>query len=284
MKISILGQNIIGSSWLLARPNMDALVAQVLQGSNEIQLDNAGDSEEYSQKGAERATGEYIAIVPLKGILFKTTMTDEKGGPCGADKTVAQLECAYNDPKCKGVVIKMDCPGGMEDAAYTVHDAVYRRNKPVSAFVEFGDCQSGGMLIASQCDYIVASGEYSRVGSIGAYVPYIDYSKMFEMSGIKQVDIYAPQSRLKNYDIREASKGNYKPLTEYATKRASDFITRVYINRLGRWTESPKLADAFEGATLTGSEALEIGLIDATGTIQDAFNFINWANQNQIAI
>lgn len=284
MKVSIQAHNIIGSSWLLARPNMDALVAQVLQGSSEIQLDDAGDSEEYSQKGAERATGEYIAIVPLKGVLFKSCYLDKEGKPVGADKTIMQLECAYNDPKCKGIVIKMDCPGGMEDAAYMIHDAVYRRNKPVSAFVEFGDCQSGGMLIASQCDYIVASGEYSRIGSIGVYVSYSDYSKMLEMNGIKQVDIYALQSRLKNYDIREAGKGNYKPLTEYATKRAADFMTRVYINRLGRWNESPKLADAFEGATLTGSEALEIGLIDATGAIQDAFNFINWANQNQITI
>lgn len=283
MKVSIQAHNIIGSGWLLAESNMDALVAQVLSNA-EVQLDDAGESEQYTQKGAERATGEYIAIVPLKGVLFKTSMTDEKGRPYGADKTVMQLECAYNDPKCKGIAIKMDCPGGMEDAAYMIHDAVYRRNKPVAAFVEFGDCQSGGMLIASQCDYIVASGEYSRIGSIGAYVSYTNFRKMMEANGIEQVDIYAPQSRQKSYDIREAEKGNYKPLTEYVTKRAADFLTRVYINRLGRWVETPKLKDAFEGATLTGLEALEIGLIDGIGTIQDTLNFINWANQNQIAI
>jgi protease-4 len=278
-KVTLQGFELINKVWLMPKLQLDALLS-TLMSAGEVKLDDAGPMTQYSPKEVDTSIGEYIGIVLLTGVLFRTASTGEDGEPMGADATVAQLETCYNDPKCKGVIIKVNCPGGMEDAAYLVTDAVRRRNKPVAAWLEFGQCQSGGMMIASGCDITVASSETDRAGGIGAYITYTDWSKAMEMNGIKATDVYAPQSKQKNLDVRQAAKGDYKLLTEYVAQRATYFQTLVYVNRMGRWNEGPRLVDTFEGAELSAAEAVEVGLIDGIGPMESVINWINWANQN----
>jgi protease IV len=212
----------------------------------------------------------------LCGIMFRSTWTDDDGKPVGADKTLMELEECYADEKCQGVVLKINSPGGMEDAAYLLSDAVKRRNKPVAAWVNFGECQSGGTMVASGCDLIVASSDTDRVGGIGAYTSYTNYAKMLEMQGIKSVDIYAPESPQKNLMTRKAGAGDYSLILEYVSERAVNFQTMVYVNRLGRWNETEKklLKDVFEGAELSARDAVRTGLIDGIGSLDYVFGWI----------
>lgn len=279
MKVTLQKHELLSKMWMLPKPQFDALLS-TLASSNEVTIESDNELKQHCNVGADRATGQYIAIIPLKGILFRSAYL-ENGKPIGADATLAQLEASYADPKCKGIVLKTDCPGGAEDASFLLADAVARRNKPVAAFVDFGMCMSGGMMIVSACDLVVASSDTCRLGGIGAYTTYTDYSRALEAQGIKTEQLYAPQSFLKNYDMREAAKGNYKPLVEYVTKRAEEFQLLVYYNRRGRWNEIELTKDVFAGAEVSGYEAYSAGLIDAIGKLEEVIQWINQVTNNQ---
>lgn len=101
------------------------------------------------------------------------------------DFWMAALEAAANDAHVKGVLLRLDSPGGSVGASQEIYDLLHEiraSGKPV--FVSMGDlAASGGYYIASAADYIVAN-RGTLTGSIGVISTMYQVSELAQKAGV----------------------------------------------------------------------------------------------------
>lgn len=205
-----------------------------------------------------------IALIPVIGPVSKYY-------DCGIAGTVDMarwVKEANESPNITAIMLQLDTPGGMVDGTQTFVDAILGSQKPVIGYVDDGMSASAGMWIASACDEIILSQKTDMVGSIGVLTTLADYSGYFEQKGIKLHEIYAPQSKDKNKDYRDALKGDYKAVRDELAFIADVFINSIKTNRGDKLNLDA--GDPFTGKMYFGDEAIAIGLADKYGSIEHA--------------
>lgn len=171
-------------------------------------------------------------------------------------------------PKVSGIVLNIDSGGGMVSGTAELTNIIKNLEKPTISYTSGYQC-SAAQDIASGCDYHMASPYADLIGSIGTMLSFQDFSAMFEKWGAKIYEVYAPQSTEKNQEIRELLQGNQQLYEERLKEITEDFIARIKANY------GEKLKDdghIFKGKTYTPQQALEVGLIDRLGSLEDALN------------
>lgn len=176
-------------------------------------------------------------------------------------------ELDYN-PHISGVVLNIDSGGGMVSGTAELTEIIKGMSKPTIAYTSGYMC-SAALDIASGCKYHMASPHADLIGSIGTMLSYQDFSAMFEKWGAKIYEIYAPQSTEKNQEWRELMKGNEQLYTERLQHLAGNFIERMKANFGERLKDD---GHVFKGKTYTPQEALEVGLINELGTLENALS------------
>jgi protease-4 len=167
-----------------------------------------------------------------------------------------------------GLLYMMDTPGGQVSGLQTLADEIKAVEKPTVGFIDDGMLCSAGMWLGSACDYLYASHKTDIVGSIGVMCSFRDFTEYYEKLGIKSHEIYAPQSKDKNLDFREALEGNYDKIEAELKVLADEFISAVKSNRGDRLNTS--VEDPFTGKTWFADKAVEMGLIDGICTLDQA--------------
>jgi protease IV len=124
-------------------------------------------------------------------------------------------------------------------------------------------CASGGYYIAAAADKIYVD-KASLVGSIGVLMDGFGFTGTMEKLGVER--------RLLTAGSNKGFLDSFSPLSEdqkrFAQSMLSDihqqFITVVRAGRGDRLKETP---ETFSGLIWTGSQAVELGLADATGSL-----------------
>lgn len=210
-----------------------------------------------------------IAVVPIVGNITTLPQSEANGSnstdansypETNVDDVLYQLRLAESDPDIKGILVRIDSPGGFPVASEVLSDAIKAVSLPVVALIrEYGT--SGGYLAASGADAIFAS-LFSDVGSIGVTMSYLENVEKNAKEGLH----YVPLSSAPFKDYGDPNK----PLTEAERsiferdlKILHDtFVKSVAENRGLPVEDVAKLAD---GSSMPGRLALEAGLIDALG-------------------
>lgn len=199
-----------------------------------------------------------IAMVDLLGPVLKY------GDAC----TYGTVE--YNDlvlrlassQRVAGIIMNIDGPGG--EAAGTAQFAQTIREcsqvKPIIGVIQDGMAASADYWIASACQELYVTQATDQVGSIGAYTTIYDFAGWLELNGIKEIDIYAPQSTDKNQDYLQALKGDDTLIKADLKALVDDFIGAVKTGRGARL--NTKDENPFTGKMYSAKDAQKIGLID----------------------
>jgi protease-4 len=207
-----------------------------------------------------------VKVIPIVGVMLKYS---EDCGPIGMVEIAKRVSQASSDPQIDAIVLSIDSPGGMVEGTQTLVDAIKASEKPVVAFVNDGMACSAGYWIASSASEIFASQETDYVGSIGVYVTIADYKKAYEAKGIPIHQIYADQSSEKNKHYKDAIEGNYDSIKKGMLNPIADkFINSVKANRAGKL--NAEKGDPFKGDVFMAKRAIEIGLVDKIGSLNDA--------------
>ena len=233
--------------------------AVITAGSNQIITNH------YEYNGAPEGS---IAMINISGPILKN------GGMCsyGSKDFTAMVQKANANSNIKGIILSIDSPGGMVDGTNTLADAIKASNKPVVAFVDSGMMASAAMWIGSAADEIYASQKTDTIGSIGVFTTLYDFREYFAKEGIKIHEIYAPQSKDKNKDYKDAMDGKYAALKERLKFIADEFIAAVEDNRGDRLKDKE---EPFTGKMYAAEKATEIGLIDGIKTFDQVVARIN---------
>lgn len=207
-----------------------------------------------------------IAVIPLVGQLWASkadaeaqTNTDSSDN-ISAEEVLQQLEQAAHDDSIKGVVLRVDSPGGSPVGGEMIANALKRLGKPsVAVILDSGD--SAAYFAATGADEIIAS-PLSDVGDIGVTMSYLDQSRQNAQNGLT---------------FEKISAGTYKDvgnpnLALTAADRAYlqanvDNSYEVLIGEIAnnRGLATSTVRQLANGASLTGQNALHTGLIDALG-------------------
>ena len=207
------------------------------------------------------AAGKHTALVDLDGVI------DVKGD-ASAEKITSALQSAFKDKDTKGVILRINSPGGSPVQSGIINDEVRRLrgiypNVPLYVVVE-DICASGGYFVAASADKIYVN-KASLVGSIGVLMDGFGFTGSMEKLGVERRLLTAG-----------ANKGFLDPFSpedpkqkEYAQSMLDDihqqFIAVVKQGRGKRLKDDPEL---FSGLIWTGRKAVELGLADGYGSVE----------------
>ena len=143
--------------------------------------------------------------------------------------------------------------------------AVKSMEKPTLCWM--GDiAASGAYWIASSCDHVMAD-PLSMTGSIGVTASYLEFSELFEKYGVTYEQITSGESKdigspFRNMTAEEREKFEY----------LTDEIFNYFLNDViaNRGLSETQVEQIKSGYIFLGKDAIDLGLVDSLGTMQDA--------------
>jgi protease-4 len=204
------------------------------------------------------ASGNGVALINVKGYI---------GSGMDFRRTMRNLETCKKDPNIRAIVLRIDSPGGEVVPAQEIYHFIKEINKPTVA--SFGGvAASGGYYIACACDKIIAASG-SITGSISVLMELLNLTGLTEKIGVKYEVIKSREHKDIGSPFREITEEERKILGDLVDDVYAQFVDAVVEGRNLPRDEILQIAD---GRVFSGRQAKNIGLIDDTGTLQDAVN------------
>lgn len=210
----------------------------------------------------------HFEIRPKVGlIIIKQAVFDSRS-------YVRQLRKLFNDPDVRAILIHMDCQGGAagtSDIIFAEIQALKKDHpKPIVTLVE-NICASGGYLIASATDQIIAP-PMSLVGSIGAYFSSIfQFEEALKHHNVGYKKIYAGDYKTATDPFNTMTPEQQEQLQGVLNSSYAHFTNTVALARKLPTADVKKWAD---GKIFSGVQAFELGLVDKLGSFDDAISYI----------
>jgi protease-4 len=205
-----------------------------------------------------------VAIIVAKGTILDGT---QKPGTIGGDSTAALLRKARLDDKVKAVVLQVDSGGGSAFASEVIRkeiDLIKAAGKPVVASMATY-AASGGYWISASADEIIA--EPSTItGSIGIFGMLTTFEKTLEYVGVR-TDGVGTTDLSGMTPTRELSTG-IKQIIQMNIERGYERFINLVATERGMTAEA--VDTIAQGRVWIGTQALELGLVDKLGNLQDA--------------
>jgi protease IV len=227
----------------------------------------------FAGKGERRFTEEVIedgprsakiAIVSINGII------DEQQ----AQDVYWQLREARDDKNVKGVIIRVNSPGGTISGSDQIHNEIskYRdeTNQPAVAFMQ-GVAASGGYYSSVACDEIIAE-PTAITGSIGVIMEYLVLQQLLEDKlGINPIVVKAGSKKDWPNPFQMPTDEQLQYMQERIIGPAYKRFVKVVADGRGELTEADvnRLAD---GSIYWADKALDEKLIDGIGYLADAID------------
>ena len=220
-----------------------------------------------SENDETASADTHTALIEVQGIIASET-------EASADQIISGLRNAFKDDKTKGVILRINSPGGSPVQAGYINDEIRRlrkKNPEIPVYAVATDiCASGGYYIAAAADEIYAD-KASVVGSIGVLMDGFGFVETMNKLGIERRLLTAgehkgfldPFSPMKEDDV-EHIKTVLNDIHVQFIKQVKEGREKSLTNK-GKLEllDNPKL---FSGLVWTGEQALELGLVDGLGS------------------
>lgn len=204
-------------------------------------------------------SGPSIAVIELSGTI------QYDGTTCSPEGLKEQLDRAERDDDVKAVVLRVDSGGGVATAGEEM--ALYVRDFAKPIVVSSASMNaSAAYEISSQADWIVTA-KTTAIGSIGTAMQVTDLSGLYEKLGINVQDITSAQSKDSSYGTRPLSEEERAYYQDMVDQINETFVQTV---AEGRGMDVERVRELATGLTFTGMDAVENGLADQLGTLEDA--------------
>ncbi len=212
--------------------------------------------------------GPGIAIVRVDGPIQMLGDSTPLGVVGGAESLVNRLDELGKNSKIKGIVVRINSPGGTVAATQEIYEKLMElRKKGIVLVASMGEiAASGGYYIAAACNYIIAN--FGTItGSIGVIAVSPDIQGLFKKLGIKMNVIKSGKYK----DILSS----YRDLSVHEREMLQEMIDSSYMKFVkdiarGRDMEKEEILKVADGRIFNGPGALKYKLIDELGTFSFA--------------
>jgi len=206
-----------------------------------------------------------IAVVVASGTILDGNQPE---GTVGGDTLADIFSTIEDDEQVKAVVVRVDSPGGSAFASDVIRDAIAAlRKKNIPVVISMGSyAASGGYWIATESDRIMALST-TITGSIGVFGVIPTFEESLNALGIYSDGVGTTSiAGMLQLD---------RPMTEQTEMILQSGVEHVYARFLAlvanaRETTPNAIHEIAQGRVWTGEKALELGLVDELGDLQDA--------------
>ncbi|MFC0708393.1 S49 family peptidase [Azorhizophilus paspali] len=206
-------------------------------------------------------SGEHTALVEVRGMI-----ADDEAA--SADNVVGSLRAAFKDKHTKGVVLRINSPGGSPVQSGYIYDEIRRLRaehpdtKLYAVITDLG--ASGAYYVASAADAIYAD-KASLVGSIGVTAASFGFVGAMERLGVERRVYTAGEHKAFLDPFQPQKEGEVRFWQEVLEVTHRQFIDSVKQGR-GERLKDKEHPELFSGLVWSGEQALQLGLVDALGS------------------
>lgn len=201
----------------------------------------------------------HTSLIDIRGTIQDTAQSN-------ADNIVTSLNLAFKDKNTRGIILRINSPGGSPVQAAYVFDEVIRLEKKypkIPVYAVCSDvCASAAYYIAASANQIYAN-QSSLVGSIGVLMNGFGFVDSMNKLGIQRRLITSGDHKGFLDPFSPMSKQDEEFAAQMLKAVHQQFIDSVKLGRGNRLKNDPNL---FSGLAWTGKQAIDLGLIDGFGS------------------
>jgi protease-4 len=198
---------------------------------------------------------EAIGVIELNGVIV-----DSK-------KILAKLEKFDEDAGIKGVVIRLNSPGGAVAPSQEIYQAVRKMKKPVVASMS-SVAASGAYYVACATKKIFAN-PGTITGSIGVIMEFANLEKLYEWAKIRRYVVKTGKFKDSGSEFRDMTAEEKALFQAMVDDVLSQFKKAVAD---GRKLPMEKVTPLADGRIFSGQQAKNAKLVDELGSLQDAID------------
>jgi protease-4 len=238
-----------------------------LTGSNKDinAISNAKYAKSYKDKNSSK---NEVAIIYASGQIYDGKGSEDNIYSENLSKTIRE---AREDKDVKAIVLRVNSPGGSALASAIIGRELDLTKEVKPIIVSMGNyAASGGYWISAKADYIFAD-PTTLTGSIGVFGTFPNLQGLLNNKIGLTFDVAKTNE---NADFGSVTQPltpfQYAKLQENVVKTYDDFTRRVAEGRGLRQTYVDSIG---QGRVWAGADAIEIGLVDQLGDMEDAIAF-----------
>jgi protease-4 len=207
---------------------------------------------------------QQIGIVVAKGTILDG---EQKAGEIGGDSTARLLRNARENENIKAVVLYVDSPGGSAFASEVIRQEIKQlkmAGKPVVAAMSTY-AASGGYWISASADKIVAAPS-TITGSIGVFGMFTTFEDSLDYLGLHVDGVGTTE--FTGLSTARTLDPKIERIFQRSVERSYDQFISLVAQKRNLTKEA--VDEIAQGRVWTGSTAMELGLVDQLGYIDDA--------------
>jgi protease-4 len=224
------------------------------------------------EKTVQGTAAEKILMIDVSGIIAEKV---SGGGPLGASEDLVarlkeELNMAAEDSQVRALLLRINSPGGTVTASDVIHHELLmfkakRRVPIVAVIMDIG--ASGGYYVASAADRIIVH-PTSVTGSVGVIMLRVNAEGLLQKIGVEAAAIKSGAKKDIGSPFRpmtEEERAIFQGMIDGFQSRFLEVVTR------SRSTlPADRLKLVADGRVLTGPQAVQMGLADQVGYLDDA--------------
>jgi len=203
-----------------------------------------------------KSWGKGLGYIEIEGTIVDAT------------ETVRQLKALEHNSQVKGILIRVDSPGGVTSPSHDIYEEIKRiRDGGMPIIVSMGSlAASGGYYVSAPATKIVANPQ-TLTGSIGVIMEFPVLKGLMDKVGVKVEVVKSRVHKDIGSPFRDMTDQDRELLQGVVADAYDQFVSIVSTER--KIPEDSVRAFA-DGRIMTGRQALAFGLVDTLGTFEDA--------------
>ncbi len=204
--------------------------------------------------GGDDSAKETIAVVEVAGFIGDSR------------DVVRQIRNFREDDSIRGIIIRIDSPGGAVAPSQEIYQEVMRTRDSKPIFASMGSvAASGGYYIAAGAERVFAN-PGSLTGSIGVIMAFTNVKGLMEKVGVKPEVIKAGKYK----DVGSPARGMTKEERKYLQRVVKD-VHQQFVDAIveGRGMDPRQAERIADGRIFTGRQALDKKMVDELGGLED---------------
>ena len=222
---------------------------------------------EYMLASQEIQSGDHIAVVYAEGAIVVGEGGD---GQIGGSRLAREIREIRQDEEVKAIVLRVNSPGGSALASEVIQHELRLANENIPVIVSMGTvAASGGYWISAYADKIYAEPN-TITGSIGVIGMFMNFKEIANNHGFTFDVVKTGKFADALSATRPKSTEEMAIVQREVDNVYSDFLRKV---AEGRNQPAEHIAKIAEGRVWSGIDALELGLVDEMGGLEDAIAY-----------
>jgi protease-4 len=216
---------------------------------------------------------QHIAVVVGQGDILRGDPGDDGAGETALTSYgfIHLLKLVENDSLVKGVVVRIDSPGGEVTASDELWRQMNLLSKKKPLVISMSDtAASGGYFMAMTGDPIVAYPS-TLTGSIGVVFGKPNLHGLYDKIGISKDSVQRGKSAGIDSDYTALTPDQRQKLKDGIDESYRDFVSKVAEARHRKFEEIEPVA---QGRVWLGSQAKDKGLVDEVGGLDTALSLV----------